>query len=424
MISGATPASHQVSALSKVGLKSKNKSFAKRLTFSVPQRFSLIDNPEQTLNFISEIAQQSRNEKLRSLLLDHSALIDHDLAAEHLLGVAASDIKKIAAFRNRQVVLMGKYPKSQRKRRLIRAMGVVKQLEIQSEIITDNDDKIEIFYFEGKKEKKVIFGSEDRKNLCAKKFVLHMNKCLNYGSQRLTDDAVQRLLGFIGEIIGNAEDHSGDPRWYVCAYLDESDDHPEDRSLEVELHYCEIVIYNYGKSIADTFLELPVDSYAFSLIKPYIETHRLKNLFGNAWEEEDLITLASLQSHISSKHIDRNSDRGQGTIDLIEFFQQVAQECALEQSIHTKMSILSGSTHILFDQKYKLATTPEGREIIAFNKENDLHQKPDSSYIKHMSKVKFPGTLISIRFPLGPEYTESSIEIEGEVQNDSSNQKN
>ena len=43
------------------------------------------------------------------------------------------------------------------------------------------------------------------------------------------------------------------------------------------------------------------------------------------------------------------------------------------------------------------------RQIIAFNKENDIYQKPDRTYVRRI-KERFPGTIISLRFYLDGRY--------------------
>jgi hypothetical protein len=378
----------------------------KILGLKVPAIFSLTENPEESLEFIAQIAAESNNGILRKLYLDHSEVKSHDLGAELLLGFAAKELKSTAMFRNVSVELFGDLPKSDRKKRLIRSMGIVKKLDIESQMICSSADNIEIFDFRGTKQNNVSPGSEDRKNKCGRTFVDHINSCLHYDNRQLTDYAVQRLLDFLGETIGNAEDHSCQPYWNVCGYLDNSSD--GEYGVDKEMHFCEIVIYNFGKSIADTFHDLDDDSFAKVQVLPYIEAHKDRGWFSPDWSEDDLLTLAALQSHISSKNIDITTDRGQGTVDLIEFFQQVARECAKDVSKHARMSIISGETHILFDEKYSLQPNAHGREIIAFNSANDLKQQPDSDYITHFKRTRFPGTIINIRFPLSSDYTKAT----------------
>jgi len=64
------------------------------------------------------------------------------------------------------------------------------------------------------------------------------------------------------------------------------------------------------------------------------------------------------------------------------------------------MVIVSGSTYIEFDGKYEMRPNHDGVRIIAFNETNDLTEKPDPSYVRRLAGVSFPGTLISLKFPL------------------------
>jgi hypothetical protein len=64
------------------------------------------------------------------------------------------------------------------------------------------------------------------------------------------------------------------------------------------------------------------------------------------------------------------------------------------------MALLSGSTFILFDGTYSMQASAGGKSIIAFNKANDLEQRPDRKYVRGLDGVEFPGTMICLQFPL------------------------
>lgn len=386
------------------------------LEFRVPQIFSVIDNPRETLKFIATVAQLTKLigvKRFKSVRFDHSEIVRHDLAAEILLGVAGFEVKQRARYRNVNFIFYGSYPEDERKARLIRKMGVVKKLKVESAASLSELSEIKIFDQRGVKEHRVEAGVQDAKNKIAAGFVDHINSCLRAVGRALTVSAREQLVNFLGEIIGNAEDHSGAKSWHVCGYLDDSDELAVD-----EIRFCEIVIYNFGKSFADTFNDLDPKSYAFSLVRPYIEHHSRFSFFSKTWARSDLITLAALQSHISCKNLDETSDRGQGTVDLIEFFQKVARECVTSRSKEAKMALVTGNTHITFDERYQIKMNEEGREVIAFNESNDLYQKPDGEYVQHLSDVHFPGALIAIRFPLKYRDTQIVDELSAEVENE------
>jgi len=95
-------------------------------------------------------------------------------------------------------------------------------------------------------------------------------------------------------------------------------------------------------------------------------------------------------------------DRGTGTVQLIEAFQQLHRECAAGDTQEPSMAIISGSTHILFNGKYRMEKDSNGRHIIAFNEKNDLNDPPDEDCVTRLGDVAFPGTIVSLQFNLNP----------------------
>lgn len=87
---------------------------------------------------------------------------------------------------------------------------------------------------------------------------------------------------------------------------------------------------------------------------------------------------------------------------FIEFFQDMYEICKSNMiEAKAQMTVISGSTCVLFDGTYRLATAAPGSgKTIAFNSTNDLTKRPDSKYVHGMNGVHFPGTVISVRFPL------------------------
>lgn len=193
------------------------------------------------------------------------------------------------------------------------------------------------------------------------------------------------------------KEHSGENNWRIVGYLDRDDCN----------RVCEVVIYNFGLTIAETFNKLEVDDFAKKNVNEYVNKHHAKKLFGENWTPDDLTTLVALQGRISSKNHPDDDTRGHGTVDLIEFFQEIMDgHDGAECKEQAKMCILSGHTHIRFDRKYRMGKDRDGRDTIAFNDENDLSRPPDSKYVRHLKRCHFPGTLIAIRFVLPERATE------------------
>ena len=53
------------------------------------------------------------------------------------------------------------------------------------------------------------------------------------------------------------------------------------------------------------------------------------------------------------------------------------------------------------------------RGIIAYNKDNDIFQPPETNYVKRLKKY-FPGTVISLNFFLDREYLTQILEAKNE----------
>ena len=356
----------------------------------VPSNFSLIENPHESLTAIFKLSNTAKSsEKIKCFNIDHSNMTNVDLAAEAILDLVATEIDREYKTRNKKLQFKGYYPESDRLQRLLKGIGIIKSLHIEHEYLPQSQEsKIEVFERNSKMQRTDV-GSLSYVELTAKNFVDHINRCLKRVNKELTDNAVDRLSTYTGEIIGNAEEHSGENSWHIAGYYDDHD----------ESHLCEIAIFNFGKTFAETFTELTQDSFAYGAISPYIQKHRTNNYFTSGWDENDLLTLVALQGDVSSKNANKDDTRGNGTVEMIEFFDQISQEIAPTDSA-PDMAIISGSTHIKFDGTYSLTDDHIGRKIIAFNSQNDLNYPPDAEYVTNLSPLYFPGTLISIRFTM------------------------
>lgn len=384
-----------ISLLRKSQIRTSNHVFGIKEEIVLPNTFSIIDAPEDVLTVFNKI-NINNIEKLREIYVDHSKVQKIDLAAESILDFIVMEIKKSKRNKNK-FNISGVLPNSDQIDRYIRAIGIVKNLNIKTKLIdSGDDDRLRIFKMRNKSHYENSLTQPDWKSTATAEFVKHINDCLQDHKKKLTRVAEGRLASYIGEILNNAEDHSGHDESTIVGYLDNASQN----------HFCEIAIFNFGKTIAETFHEMPENSYTNIEISEYIENHSKKSLFSRDWSKNDLLTLVALQGHISCKNYRKEQDRGQGTVDLIEFFQKMHKKCVSEENSFAEMAILSGSTHIYFDGKYKMSADKTGRKVIAFNERNDLSHKPDPKYVRNLGKLNFPGTIISIRFPMKVENTE------------------
>lgn len=375
------------------------KKHMRTLSINLPNTFSIIDQPNECLNKLLEFKAIFENLLINEIKISHVNTKKADLAAEILLAkVARTCMEKHVESRSakrKKFSIGGDYPESESISRIIRSIGIVKELEIKESSIDERDDKdkkILIFKRRSDSGEQSSIGSLDHKTRTTQDFVTHINNCLLQSGNTLTDAAQQVLCEYIGEIITNAQDHSGTKHWEIFGYLDRENDE----------RVCEVVIFNFGKTISETFMKLPHNAFARQSLNKYLQVHRQGGALISRWSQDLLAAVFSLQGSVSSKNIKTDITRGHGTVALIEFFQNIVEQ---NENKNAKMCILSGNEHIKFDGKYRLVEN-EGKPIIAFNSKNDLKVAPDRNYVKSLTGVSFPGTLIAIQFVLPESATQ------------------
>ncbi|MGY6161830.1 hypothetical protein [Paraburkholderia strydomiana] len=381
------------------------------LRVRVPQQFSIIEDPETVLDLLTAFAGGVHAQKIQRVVFDHRDLQNYDLAANSLLDIVATERNAELKWRRakRKLRVAGAYPRDAAVKRFIKATGIIKHMEIAHEALSQHETQtMRVFEARNKSYFSPSDGAKaDYKDKQQVRFVDHIQSCLRDHHWELTELGIQQLGTYIGEILANAEDHAEYLDWTVQGYLD--------NTLAVPM--CEIAIFNFGRSIAESLQSAGKDGYTWNQVSPYIEMHAKRKLFGGTWREEDLLTVIALQSHVSRLNTSKETTRGQGTVEFIEFFQRIHNLCNGTTG-SARMAIVSGGTYILFDGTHKLVTLAEDAgKTIAFNTTNNLYDKPDPKFVKSLGDYRFPGTIISIKFPLS--LADSSL-VE-EVTNGSAN---
>ena len=319
--------------------------FRKRgVRLPLPGTFSILDNPGLAIGAVSEFASQLRAQQLGRIYLDFTKVVSQDLGANGLLDVLVDELQTQAKRTGRQIKWRGTFPKSASDRRFMRSMGVIKRLKIAHEYLEDSEAAAIVLFNERCKH---YTRSEkpthaDKKSRVTQQFADHINNCLSHVGRRLHLGARSRMCDYVGEIIDNAEQHGLMGDWSIQGYLDTSLTTP----------ICEIVIFNFGRTIAESFEALNRDSYTRQQVQKYIDLHQNGGFFRPDWRKEDLYSLIALQGGVSTKNHTAADTRGNGTVDLITFFQKMHKECtANEHEEAARMALLSGSTFILFDER-------------------------------------------------------------------------
>jgi len=293
----------------------------------------------------------------------------------------------------RGAYIRGYKPRDAAIRNLMDEIGCVRVLNagVTEDIKVSLQPGLKVFRHQNRGKALAVMGSVlDQKSQTCAEFADHLNVCLGERGSKLTPQGRAEFLTYVGEILDNAQTHSGSAQWFVVGYIDLADGR--------FVYRC--VIASFGRTIAQTFTGLARDSFAWTSVEPYLLQHKRSGLFSSDWHEDDLLAVMALQGDISSINTSSATNRGQGTVDFIEFFQGLAEEAALRRQA-TCMTLISGATLIRFDGRHRMMFNPAlARSVIAFNATNDLLCKPDDGAVRSLGRRRFPGVVISISAPL------------------------
>jgi hypothetical protein len=258
-------------------------------------------------------------------------------------------------------------------------------------------------YIKGSKSQKHYF--ENRKGIIGTNIVSYIDKCLMYNSYSLTADGKGTLGNMIGEILNNAEDHSPLNTYYVTAnyYVDKGDSNDNKENVGV----LNLSFMNFGYSIYEGLEQTKnenSDVYSF-LDGVYSELGRVP------FSKENLFTLYALQDGVSRLKF-QDLSRGTGTMTFINCFYSIGDYENVDRELSPQLSILSGSTQLLCNNRYRPFQSNDGSFSLSLNSENDLTKPPDKRNVLSL-KYKFPGTILSVRFCLNEAHIQKKLESNG-----------
>lgn len=358
-------------------------------TFKLPKVFSITENPIETLKMYREIVEFARSTRTPRVVVDHRPVKVMGLAADSVLAVLLKEMSLENRERQRARI-RGFKANDTAVRKMMDEIGCVRVMHtgISEDIRLELGSGAKVFRHQNRKNLQVDPLTLDPLSAVAVEFADHLNICLASAGKKLTDSGRQQLLGYVGEIMANAQEHSSLAEWTIAGYLDQDN---------ATLTYrCSI--FSFGQSFFETFDRLGRDTVAYEQIEPYIEAHERSGLFNKYWRREDLVAVLALQGYISSKQV-AEGDRGQGTVDFIRFFQTVWKDC-VATGPRPVMSVLTGRTLIRFDGTYEMVPSgSQKRMTIAFNDANNLLERPDPDAVKALDEG-FPGVVISISFQM------------------------
>jgi hypothetical protein len=369
----------------------------------IPQTFSFIENPSETLGTLYRLRAAVENSRTREVFFDHSRCKRLDLCASVVTDVLVLRGKRYRSLRGSNFNVRGEFSSAPDVNVLLKASGILKHLGVPDAVLPkDVEQRLKLCpLWTGKPV------PPDRTSDCelaATELTRFFDTCLSTERYVLRDEWKSKLISLITEVLDNCEQHANrDKYWYTIGHFNQ---------LEGEAGgECHIVVFNLGDSIYESLKREDTPMALRRRISDLASLHRKRGFLGMGrphWEEDALWTLYALQEGVS-RFTDGpgGEDRGNGTVRMIKFFTDLAGD-------HPKMALISGKTYILFDGKYnledKLLDRNEKRKVIAFNPENDLETPPDENYVKSLP-FKFPGTLVSLRFILSKEILKGVREV-------------
>lgn len=334
----------------------------------------------------------------RELFLDHTPCTQIDHGAASVVAALAM------AARTRLIDINGRNPKEPAINEMMWAVGTPRVLKYARSNIPEHFESFPL------KRVTAFARTHARQSspheLVAHEVHQHICKCVNTFGITLTESSQGRLLGLLGEVCGNAEEHPGRPDWWVSAYL---------RQSTGEQGTCHLTIFTIGETIYETLDgSLPSSCFMRTKIQQLVDTHVRNGLFrSNTWTESNLWTLYALQEGVHRRNHDGDpAGRGNGTVQLMKYFRELSGDAATREP--ARMCIVSGDTQILFDGTYwpeETKTENGTASVIAFNRANDLTQRPDRKYVRQLQEF-FPGTVISLRFCLSRQHLQKSEETD------------
>lgn len=374
-----------------------------------PRVFCLIENPVESLNAIYSVLEASFSDEAKSVYLDQSKCQEIGISASAILDVIALEIRDEWRARRAKRAFAGRLPSDQKAKHTIECMGITRHLRVRGHALPPEVEQqfTRFDLFQGARARGGGLRRTTDQERVASRLVNYLDTCLRIaGKVQLSVEGRRQILKWIGEIITNAEDHCGMPSWYAIGYMVPCLP-AGSTGLQDFVGECQLAIFNFGRTIFQSLHDPNTPKGTLTQIDTLAQQHSERKFFESLkYEPEDLWTLYALQDGVSRFALRPGElTRGKGTVEMIEAFQALGM--SKQSGLQPKMSIISGSSFILFDGKYHMAAKDVRggrRMIIAFNENNALEEKPNSDNVRTIKPVEFPGTILSYRFYIDSQH--------------------
>lgn len=366
--------------------------YSSGVRITIPETFSLIEDPETSIEVLKALRDVAASSRIRHIEIEHSTCKHLDLCASALMDVLLMKAKSQWRRTKQPVVVRGQLPPE---------LNDVHKLLVNSGVVVNvvNPAVIPAEVARGVAPFRLVKGGRTGPLETAKKekvstdLAEYFGGCLLSQGFQLKSEAKGSLAAMVSEILDNSELHcNSDGAWYVIGHF-------LDDPASAARGTCHIVLFNFGDSIYESLIRRDTPSALREKLAAMSTPHERSFLNPSGTTRSVLWTLYALQEGVSRLAGQKGEiARGGGTVDMIRFFN------GLSSGSH-RMAIVSGDAYILVDGRYSPGKDSTGNTVIAFNAENDLSAAPDSRCVRALN-VRFPGTLISLRFPINKEHLE------------------
>ncbi len=213
----------------------------------------------------------------------------------------------------------------------------------------------------------------------------------------LNETGKHAIDGLIGEVLGNAEDHSSrGSYWYVDGISFSEVQH------SVEVVDVNLAILNVGLSMYEGFEETKEkNAKNYSKCQELYDIHKSQFTITSKFERESLFTLYMLNEGISRLKY-KDDSRGNGTMRFLESFIALGNFGNFNPKFKGLLNVISGHTVLSCDNDRSVYKDGTFRKL-SLNAEKNLHRLPDKKYLSY-NKEYFPGTLLECHIYLNKDH--------------------
>ena len=373
--------------------------------FYIPECFSLIEQYQESFDFLKRLFVVLYKAKVDKVTLDYSRCKRIDVDASICMDIMLAEfIHYINQCRKRghNIIPDGINPVNFQNRDIMKVLFSIGAYRNLRGVSIDFKDVEALPVLMNSRQYSDVW---ERSEVHLTQIVEYIKKCLQHFDRELTSESESEFYKVIGEVMSNAEEHSTMPNRFAIGFFQETHDTDGDFGV------FNFSIFNFGNTIYQTFKS--PDCANPKIVAQMIdlsEDYTSKGWFTKAeFEEETLWTLYALQEGVTSKA----KKRGNGSIQFIENFFKLKGDD--ENDNISKLAIVSGNTRVLFDGTYKVTEKPntiKGKrpyKMITFNKSGNIRDKPDKNFVTFAPHF-FPGTLISARILIKFKNTNSETD--------------